>query len=310
RPRRPVTVHSDGIGIVRSRAHTDVFVPGSGTCEPKYSSADPRTILLDFSQRWRFYHHRPIIDVRTEIDWSACDRRVRLCFPTTMKTSRMLTEIPFGVIERDRYEMTETCWNNANGDWPAVSWGALEEKGSGFAVFNRGTPSYRNEDGALLVSVLRSPTFPNCLEEPGSYSAPVYDGMRDAGRHVFRHRLVFYEGGWKEACVVDAAREFNQPVPAALVPEGSPAPAWPIGPLPDGVVLAALKRPHDDGGLVLRLSEMHGEERSFDLEIRRGEFTRAEKTDFLEDPGTPLEMSGGAVRVDLRPFEIATLRLR
>jgi len=70
----------------------------------------------------------------------------------------------------------------AGGDWPAVGWGGVEYGGGGLAVLNRGTPSYRCEDGTVLVSVVRSPAFPNCLEEPNSYSGPAYERMRDPGR--------------------------------------------------------------------------------------------------------------------------------
>ena len=250
RDRRPVTVNADGIRVVKGRGFVDVIVPGTGRTPPLYSAQDPWTIQMEFVQRWRFYERHEFIDVRTEIEWSSYDRRVRLSFPTAMKTDRMWTEIPFGVIERERYEMQGTHWNNASGDWPCIGWAAVEERGRGFSVLNKGTPSVRTERGVLLVSALRSPTFPNCLEEPDCYSAPVYDGMRDAGRHVFEHRLVAYEGTWREAGLVDLAREFNQAIPAA--PAIGEAPVWPFGQVPPGVIVAAVKKPRQGRGLVLR----------------------------------------------------------
>jgi len=308
RPRRPVEVRSADIRVVKGAAFTEIVVPGTGELEPKYASVDPWVIRMDFVQHWRLYEKHPYIDLKTEITWSAYDRRVRLCFPTTMKTNKMWTEVPFGVIDRDRYEMKTTQWNNGNGDWPCINWAAVEEKGKGFAVFNRGTPSVRTEDGVLLVSILRSPTFPNCLEEPTSYSAPVYDGMRDSGRHVFNHRLVFYAGSWKTAGLVDMAGEFNQVVPAA--PAGNaPQVQWPIGELPPGVALAAMKRPHQGRGLVIRLSEMHGEKRDFELDIRRPELRSVWRMNFLEDKLAQLPVKSGRVSIKLRPFEIATFGL-
>jgi alpha-mannosidase len=316
RPRRPVEIKADEIRIVKDKTYTEITVPGTGKLEPLYATADPWVIQMKFVQHWRLYEKHPFIDLKTEITWSAYDRRVRLCFPTTMKANKMWTEVPFGVIERDRYEMKVTQWNNANGDWPCIGWAAIEEKdggkdrgkGRGFAVMNRGTPSVRTEDGVMLVSVLRSPTFPNCLEEPTSYSAPQYDGMRDPGRHVFNHRLVFYAGSWREAGLVDMAREFNQIVPA--VPAGdAPEIRWPIGELPTGVTLAAMKRPHQGRGLVLRLSEMHGEKREFGLEVRRSELRTAWRMNFLEDKLAQLPMKSCRVSIKLRPFEIATFGL-
>jgi alpha-mannosidase len=129
----------------------------------------------------------------------------------------MWTEIPYGALLRERYEMDSTRWNNAGGDWPAVGWAAIEHDGLGLAVLNRGTPSHRCEDGALLISVLRSPAFPNCLEEPQSYSAPDYDRMRDPGRHVFEHRVVPYAGRWQDAGIVELAEAFHTPLPLGRV---------------------------------------------------------------------------------------------
>ena len=288
---------------------------------PLYSAPDPFVLQLDYTQRWFFYADRPYVDLETEIAWSAYHRRVRLALPTPWPTDEMWTEIPFGVLRRGRYEMTTTQWNNANGDWPAIGWAAVEHGGSGLAVLNRGTPSHRCEGGTLLVSLLRSPAFPNCLEEPTSYSAPAYDGMRDPGRHVFCHRLAPYAGSWREAGIVEQAEAFAAPV--ALSPGAAPADLRAGIALPDGVALAALKRPHAapaGGGLVLRLAEMHGQERNFELPLPPGSWSGARRCNLLEDPQAeldpptaihggwgPLPLAGGRVRLSLRPWEIATV---
>ena len=307
RPRRAIGRAGRRTSARRTAEIVELVYAGSDpAAEPKYSAADPLVLHLDWTQRWRFYADRPYVDLRTEIDWSSYHRRVRLAFPTGWDADEMWTEVPFGVLARPRYEMDATVWNNANGDWPALGWGAVEHGGLGLAVLNRGTPSYRCEAGTLLVSVLRSPAFPNCLEEPRSYSAPDYDGMRDAGRHVFEHRIVPYAGTWQDAGLVELAEAFGAPVPLADGPGTDSA----LEGLPAGVTVSALKPARSGTGLVIRLVEMSGREQRFSLRPPGGPFSSACRTNLLEDVHADLAVRDGRVEIEIRPWEILTVLLR
>ena len=291
----------------RTEAFLELIYAGTDpAAEPRYTAADPMVLLLNWRQRWRFYRDCPYVDLRTEIDWSSYHRRVRLAFPTDWPTEQMWTEVPCGVLCRQRYEMTETGWNNAGGDWPAVGWAAVEHDGQGLAVLNRGTPSYRCEGGTLWVSLLRSPAFPNCLEEPTSYSAPDYDGMRDPGRHVFQHRLLPYEGGWADAGVVELAEAFAAPVPLADGAADLPG----LKGLPPGVTVSAVKAARRGEGVVLRLVEMVGRRRRFDLLLPAGVYSSAHAVNLLEDVAGELPLADGAVTVAMRPWQVLTVLLR
>jgi alpha-mannosidase len=77
---------------------------------------------------------------------------------------------------------------------------------------------------------------------------------------------------------------------------------------PDNVVVSALK-PGPEGAAVLRLYEAAGQATS-GVRIRLPEGTqRVEEADLMEDPITELRVTDGSVQLDLRPFEIKTLRL-
>ncbi|MGI8477395.1 MAG: glycosyl hydrolase-related protein [Thermomicrobiales bacterium] len=75
--------------------------------------------------------------------------------------------------------------------------------------------------------------------------------------------------------------------------------------------LGSLK-PADAGeGLILRIYEPNGARGSATLRFAQAP-TRVERVDLLEEAsaeGPPLRIEGGSVTLDVRPFEVATLRL-
>ncbi len=307
RPRRPIGRAGRRVSARHQAEFFELVYAGSDpAAEPLYSAEDPLVLHLSWTQRWRFYRDFPYVDLRTQIAWSSYHRRVRLALPTGWPVEQMWTEVPFGVLCRGRYEMTATGWNNVGGDWPAIGWAAIESGGLGLAVLNRGTPSHRCEAGTLLISLLRSPAFPNCLEEPTSYSAPDYDGMRDAGRHVFEHRIVPYEGTWREAEIVELAEAFNAPAVLARGPAEMPG----MRGIPAGVAVSAIKAARDHAGIVIRLAEMTGRARRFQMHLPAGAGRSAQRTNLLEDPLAEMAVSDGTIKVDMRPWEVLSVRVR
>ena len=76
-----------------------------------------------------------------------------------------------------------------------------------------------------------------------------------------------------------------------------------------GVVVSALD-PAPDGDAVLRVYEATGRPAQGVSVKWNAPVVSAREADLLERPGKPLAVSGNAVRLDLRPFEIRTIRLR
>jgi len=176
-----VEQYGDSIAITYEGQHPATL----DTCH----SPDPMVSQLTWRQVFHLRSGAPWIEVETSVSWWTYGRRLRLAFPSTTHLDRGVYEIPYGVLERDRYECDTTDFANAGGDWPALHWGGVQAPGHTFAVFNRGTPSYRIEDGTVLVSVLRSPHLPYALNDapsgPPSYIAYNFNGMWDHGCHTF-----------------------------------------------------------------------------------------------------------------------------
>jgi alpha-mannosidase len=76
-------------------------------------------------------------------------------------------------------------------------------------------------------------------------------------------------------------------------------------------VLGSLKKAEDGEGLVLRLYEPHGARGKSALRFAPG-IKRAERVNLLEEvdaSGPVPTVEGGTLRIEVRPFEVLTLRL-
>jgi alpha-mannosidase len=159
---------------------------------------------------------------------------------------------------------------------------------------NDGKYGHSAKGSVLGISLLRSPLYP--------------DPLADEGEHRFTYSLYPHPGDWTAAGVTREAFAINSP----LVPvRGGGAPAESSFVEAEGVelALAGLKMSEDGEAVILRLYEPHGARGPARLRFPDG-LKRAEKSNLLEDRGgTPVEVEGGRIELEVRPFEVVTLRL-
>jgi len=276
------------------------------SCDDPHKCADPSVTWLLWEQDFILRSGVPWLEVVTRVDWYTHSRRLRLAFPSTSRSDRGVYEIPYGVLARDRYEGTSINGGNAGGDWPAIHWAGVETPGHTFAVFNRGTPSYRVEGGVVLVSVLRSPQLPYGLYEPESYVANNFHDMTDHGTHTFHHAICVATG---DSAITDLTRQaalFNGGLLALPGQLRAPLPAWEI--TAGHTNLTAVKVAEDGRGVILRFVECAGESEVVRLTPPAG-FCRAHVCTLLEQDGGPLRAETGAFSIPLEPWKIVTVRL-
>jgi alpha-mannosidase len=246
------------------------------------------------------------IEFRTRVDWDSYDVRLKVTFPVPWRPAAAWYGVPYGMLARSGYEPFYS-WIGADGSWPALEWAGVQGPEACVALLERGTPGIRiGSDGLMQLSLLRSPSSPTYLHEPSSYAMTAYDGMRDSGRHHFAYALAAWRGDFASSGVVAAAEAFNagfhtHPGRLAL----PPAPRI----LGDGVRLGALFRPADGNGLVLRVAECGGSQREAQIILPPG-LASAQRCDLRLRPLADLPVVDGRLALPLRPWEIATLRLR
>jgi alpha-mannosidase len=237
-----------------------------------------------------------LIDFDTEVEWHETNRLLKVAFPVNVRSQRATYEIQYGHVERPTH--ANTSWDVARFEVCAHKWADLSEPGYGVALLNDCKYGYDITDGVIRLSLLRAPTWP--------------DPVADTGHHHFTYRLFPHGGDLRQAGVVDAGYDLNVP-PRAVATSAHPAPASPRHSMlsvdADNVVIEVVKRSDDgQGALVVRLYEAWGQRGPVTV---RAPFDigRAALTDLLERPTADVRTNGAAVRLEMSPFQIVTLRL-
>jgi alpha-mannosidase len=176
----------------------------------------------------------------------------------------------------------------------------LSESGYGVALLNDGRYGHSARGNVLGISLLRSPVHP--------------DPLADEGEHHLTYSLLPHEGDWTGAGVVQEAFALNSPLcVAGFAPGAGTLPVESGLATTEGVELAlgSLKNAEDGEGLILRLYEPHGARGKSALRFARN-IKRAARVNLLEgvdESGSVPTVEGSTLRIEVRPFEVLTLRL-
>lgn len=248
------------------------------------------------------------IDFETEVDWHERHRLLKVAFPVAVRATHATYEIQFGCVERATH--ANTSWDRARFEVCAHRWADLSEPGYGVALLNDSKYGYHIWDHVMELSLLRSPTAP--------------DPEADQGSHRFTYSLLPHSGDLVAGRVVEAGLDLNVPLVVTAVSSGraqgtSHGKRAETGSFSSvrfdrpGVVLSALKRGEEGDGLVLRFYEAHGSRGPVGVDLGFP-VAHANRADLLEREGAGVAVQatdGGAhLELDLRPFEIVTLKLR
>lgn len=296
--------YTTGMKIRRAAKTCEILLTG------QYKGSDENVKVLTWRQSARIYSGVDRIDFRTQIDWDTAQRRIRVAFPTDIKTDEGVYAIPYGALKRGSYEPDMRGYPSTNGDWPAINWVDVysEAENRGVALLNGGTPSHKVKDGVIFMSVLRSPTDSWCLNEPEYYDCPDFDGARDAGSHEFYYALVPHAGDYAAAGIEKRGREFNNPLIVRGIAEtgGDELPlanSFIDFDATDNVIVTAVKKAERDDSIVVRLAETAGKKGEASVSIK-GAGDKASLVNFLEMDGKPV--SG---KIAVEPFKIVTVKL-
>ncbi|MEV7827887.1 alpha-mannosidase [Microbacterium enclense] len=237
-----------------------------------------------------------------DVDWHEQQKLLKLRVPVDVHTDRAASEIQFGHIVRPTH--TNTSWDSARFETAAHRWVRVAETGFGVAVTNDSTYGHditRHERAAggtyslVRLSIIRSAMFPDPGQDQGAHHLEV--GIV-VGAEVVDAVAEGYRTNLPERVVTDAAAESVEPLVAIDQP---------------GVVVEAIKLAQDGSGdVIVRLYEALGQRAHARLQAGF-DLTGVAETDLLErevDAAAVSTVSGGAVELDLRPFQLVTLRLK
>lgn len=243
----------------------------------------------------RLYATVPRIDFETWVDWRETERLLKVSFPLHLKARHYTTDLSAGALELPNHR--NTTWEQARFESLCHKWVDVSEGRFGVALMNDCKYGCDVRDNVLSLSLLRSPTRP--------------DPKSDAGRHHFTYSLYLHDGQWQRSGLVREAYNLNMPLTVRphrrAKHDGGPS----IRISGEGVVVQSIKGAEDTSGdIILRVFEAAGSHT--EATIRTAvPFSSVHVCDLLErEDGGALRPADGEVHVPLRPFQIATIRLR
>ena len=214
---------------------------------------------------------------------------LKACFPLAVRARNATYEMPFGYAERPTHY--STSFDRARYEVPGHRFADLSEHGFGAALLSESKYGFSCYGGELRMTLLRSPKSP--------------DPEADMGTHEFAYALMPHAGGWREGGVLREAALFNSPL-RWVADEGLLA--EPFASVDGDLVLETIKRAEDSDAIVLRLYEPYGGRGESRVALA-APFTRATRTNLLEEDGEPVTIEDGVLVVPYRPREVITLVL-
>jgi alpha-mannosidase len=248
----------------------------------------------------------PTVRIRTQIDWHERRKLLKLAFPLDLHAPAAAYETQFGHVIRPVH--TNTSWDAARYEVCAHRWVHVSEPGFGAAVANDGLYGHdvtrQVTDGRVVTvvrqSLLRAPTFP--------------DPEADQGIHTITSTLTVAPE------IADAIRAGRAADASTRVVRGAHVPPRLIAAVPPSagsttsVIAETVKLAADaSGDVIVRLYESEGRRSSARVEAA---FATESCTivDLLErssgDADAILGEADGGFLLELRPFEVVTLRIR
>ncbi|MCU1395267.1 MAG: hypothetical protein JWM34_3695 [Ilumatobacteraceae bacterium] len=237
------------------------------------------------------------VDFVTDVAWHEDEQVLKVAMPLDVHADTATCEIQFGHVSRPTHASTN--WDAAKFEVCAHRWVDISEPDYGVALLNDSKYGHDVHRGALRLTLLRAANFP--------------DPDADRGDHHFTYSLYPHLEDLVRSDVVAEAGRLNQPVVAAQGAAGDLGSLTAVASSNPGIVVTALKLAEDGSGdLIVRAYESRGA-RARTVITTAFETTGVTVCDFLEvaldDEADAATLDGDDIVVELRPFQIITLRL-
>lgn len=230
------------------------------------------------------------LDIDGYVDWHEHQTLLKTRFPLAIRTDQTLAEIQFGHVSRPSHR--NTSWDQARFETSMQRWVDIAEPGFGVALLNDCKYGYDARDGAVRLTLIKSPVFP----WPEA----------DQGEHRFRY-AIFVHAGDRRAVHAEAER-FNQPLRLLAGGPGGAVSGSFAEILSGSGTIEAVKIAEDSDAIVLRLWEAEGRRGKTRLRFDRPWHSIRSAT-LLEAPLATLGTNTTELTLALAPFEIVTLLL-
>ncbi|MHB9071830.1 MAG: alpha-mannosidase [Sedimentisphaerales bacterium] len=256
-----------------------------------------RILHSEYVQRISLTYNSPRIDFDTEINWHEKHILLKAAFPVEILSPVATFEVQWGNVERPTHR--NTSWDWARFEVCAQKWIDLSEGNYGVSLLNDCKYGFDAKDNVMRISLLRGTIGP--------------DINADQGQHQFKYSLLPHAGNLSET-TVSAAYMLNDPMiavisekPVRSTRNDKQFNSFVAADCPN-IVIETIKQAENGKGIIVRLYESLRKRGTVTL-TTNFEIAEAMQTNLIEDEQKELEHSQNQVRLFVKPFEIATLRL-
>ena len=254
----------------------------------------------EITQRISLNHNSPRLDFDTTVQWNERHMLLKVAFPVDVLAPQATYEIQWGNVQRPTHK--NTSWDWARFEICAHKWVDLSEGDYGVSLLNDCKYGHDIHDNVMRITLLRSPTLP--------------DPMADFGKHHFVYSLLPHTGGWEEWTQPEAYL-LNDPIivyqPVDHRPKSEKATTNDLLSLvstsTQNVIIETVKMAENRNGIIVRLYESQRKRGQVKVIAGFG-LEAAWTTNLLEENESALSVEGDSVILDLKPYQIVTLRMK
>jgi alpha-mannosidase/mannosylglycerate hydrolase len=308
-------------GPLRAALQVDhlIRIPASASSDEKSRSSEKTDLRISTVLYLTPNSRR--VDVKTAVDNTAKDHRLRVLFRSGIETLRSHADTPFAVVEREHieYDVSKFPYEHPALVAAMQRFVTIHDKEKGMTLIAKGLPEYElkvRDKGVLALTLLRCVgklSGRDLITRPGG-AAGWWTETPEAqclGTHVFEYSI--YPHGTPDnetwSSILGEVESFTVPLMTVKRKNEQPVLSQSFLSLePQGLQLSALKESEDGKGIIVRLCNpfdrtIKGRLR-FDQPILKGSVCQLNEAVVRTLPVS----KGNTVAVTLKPFEITTLK--
>ena len=263
---------------------------------------------LDITKEVIIFADLPRLEFVTKIDNKYPNIRLRVKFDTGIDRKVCFRETQFGVIPEPTEYFIRGEGAKPSGIPNFLSWFDVSDGRRGVTFMNKGLPAAEKVGTATYITLLRG-VYGLSADGVAGPLVPTPDAL-ELRQYTFEYAVQPHDGDWRQAEVYKQAPEFDhRPIAIQANAEGElPAEHSFIKLTPHNLILSALKKAEDSEAVILRFFETKGESTQAEVELFK-DIKRLTTVDLLEREEGELPFEGNQFSLEVKPFEIVTLKL-
>lgn len=230
------------------------------------------------------------IDFETEIDWQETHKMLKAEFNTNIHTEEFISEIQFGYVKRPNHKTRQ--YDKDRFEVCGHKWSALCESKRGAAVLNDCKYGIGADGGKIGLTLLTSSAHPA--------------RKADRGIQKITYSFMPFSESLFDSNVLNSSYELNSP---AEVKKGYADEKSYLSLSEKNVVAETVKYAEDNSGdVIVRIYEAKDALTRTSLKLGF-DVKEAYETDMTENNINKLEVKDNTIALELKPFEVKTLRI-